>query len=168
MSATTARNIIATAAVTVLAVGSLTAVSSAASQYGTACADNKTGALRVLVPAAKECTAKEQPVGLGSAMSGTTFSYIDRYVTVPASATEWVEYRAECPAGSHIVNGSVRSLTHNAYYSTGNQYADESNGTSAWVFGAQHVDPTSPREYYPEHVDPAADAVAHLRLVCAS
>jgi hypothetical protein len=66
--------------------------------------------------------------------------YLDREVTVPRGDETFKEYRASCPAGAQIVSGSVRRMTTNGYYSLGHQYADESNGSGAWVFRAAYAE----------------------------
>lgn len=159
----------ALAAGTVLAVSSLTAASAAAGRsFDTACADNKNGHLRVLLNGGT-CSPKEQSIGLGAPSApghGLEFHYLDRRVIVPASAyMADADYRAECPAGTHILNGNVRSLTRNAWWNLGSEYVDERDGSSALVFRARHVNPSAPPLGFSE--DAAADAVAVVRIVCA-
>lgn len=82
--------VVAVAAGTVLALGSLTAVSAATGpSFTEACADNKTGALRVLLNGGA-CDKKEQLIGLGGVASAAPLasSSLVQQVTVKPGPSE--------------------------------------------------------------------------------
>lgn len=95
----------------------------------------------------------------GTSGAAATYTYLDRQIAVPATTTQETEFRAECPAGNHIINGSVRSVTQEGYLSLNGQYADETGASSAWVFRAGHGGPGSNGSQ--------AAAIATVRIVCA-
>lgn len=104
----TVRNAAIVAGVTAFGFASFTAVSSASNAFDSACANNATGGLRVLLNGG-DCGPQEQVVGLGapSAPAGARVEYPE--VTVQGQAGMYGSQQGfvACPAGTKPVNAAA-------------------------------------------------------------
>lgn len=137
--------LVAVAAGTVLTLGSLTAVSAATGpSFGEACADSKTGALRVLLDGG-ECSKKEQLVGLGAAASSSgvlATASLAQQITAKAAGPErplLAEVSITVPAGKQQLVDVLFHVTGVANKAAGEEKCDVSGYGAIFIDGVQGV-----------------------------
>lgn len=136
--------LVAVAAGTVLGLGSLTAVSAATGpSFTEACADNKTGALRVLLNGGA-CNKKEQLVGLGGVASSGPLasSTLAQQVTVTPGRSErplLAEVNITVPAGKQQLIDVLFHVTGQENKAAGEESCRVSAYGAIFVDGVQGV-----------------------------